>query len=352
LKTNRFWWRIACLALAAILLPLSGAASESGARPGLLMLRVAGEGASRELEERFLTELKLALDSFEVWGSDWEDGDFEGLPLDERLTRIRQVAQKTGAKGTLWIDDREGQTISLNIVVLTEGRAVVRIIEEPAARGAEKELAFAARELLEEVYFVDTSSTTSSEPDGESAGAGDGAGVAEPLEVGIGAFFATTGGALGHEGPSSRLGGGVQVEVRLDGSWFFRVGAAALAGPSGLVTGGEVSGWGLEMTVTAGHDWRVGPFLFGPFLELGTALNKIDVDYDQGDSLASSSWGFLGTLGLDLRWVIVDALHLIADPYLSTNLPRDTVERSGDGAVPVAGAYLGWGVDVGLAVFF
>jgi hypothetical protein len=350
-----------CVAALAVLVPLAANAQQPPApAPAdrlLLLVDAATDPASAEREARFLEELALVLDGVAVERIDLGP-DFAALPLADQLVRMGPAAAERKAAAALWIRDPGPGRVLLHLVVLSAGRALVRVVEIDSGAVTEAGLALAARELIREAHVLDLSPSPSlPQPQpapGPAPAAAPCPAVTPPSrrpEWGLAVQAVANGGAAAYAGPSLQFGALIGAEWQpLDGL-FSRLSLSGKAGPRAETHDGIVTGWGLELALAAGYDWRIGPIAAGPFVSVSGSRTAVDMALGTGDRRSFSWWSFRGAAGLDLRVPLGRRAALVAEGGVG-GIPNQSVfKRRSDKSTILSTPHLDWSASLGVVVF-
>ncbi len=136
--------RFVVLLLAGLVLGLGSAL----ASPAVLILEAADNEESRLRESAFVTELFLAVDDVPIRRAAVEPPDLFGRPVASQLEALRPLLEDEGILAVGWLDPATEDPLRVQLVFASEGRAVLRLVEEPAGPGAASSLALAVRELV------------------------------------------------------------------------------------------------------------------------------------------------------------------------------------------------------------
>lgn len=126
------------------------------ADPLVLVLLVGNTEAHRDQEEKFTIQLKLSLAEFEVRPVSLAEAEFVGQPLATRLETIKSLTSGRDVIATVWLDQTLMKLTLLNLVSLSTGHAMVKIVEAEKGPEMVQELALAAYELLAKAYLLET----------------------------------------------------------------------------------------------------------------------------------------------------------------------------------------------------
>ncbi len=324
------------------------------ARPVLIVLMLGEDEASHQRNQRFVTELKLALDGFTIKRIETGVDDFPSLLLPERIEHIRPFVEEFDAVATTWIEDTADKAVLLNLVALSTGRALVRIVETESGPGAETALALAAQELLGEAYLFSPRHeeeavervVTQVKHEVIEARTQD-----EGLRVGGVPFFQSRSGLYGHKGPSLMLSGGIGAELWPTENLFFRLCIEFSALPRERPADGIVTGWGFAPSFSAGYDWALTRILIGPVIGVAATYSLFDMYLGGGDNQTFTWWNFRGTVGLDARIVIAERFHILLSPGIGFFPLRKNYTRLSNNDVILRTPFIDWNLIAGVSIF-
>lgn len=338
----------AALAL-AIAIACGAARAADDPKPALAVLLVAAAEADRAREARFVEELKLALEGFELaLATPGADG-FTSLPLKEKLDEVRARAEPLRAAATIWIESASPNAVLLNVVALGTGRAFIRVVEVEEGPAADRELAVATDELLGQVYMLSAPPRPAPIEAAVDEVVAKAAALDTPgraVELGAATYFDLGGGLYHHDDAWLRLGGGVALELRAEGV-LARAGFAVVAGPFADPRGGSLSGYGMHAELAAGHLWAVGRLRLGPVAAASAMRSTVALALGAGEAHTTTWWSFRGTLGLHARVDFGRGVALFAEPRAGAWSHTRRFDRASDGTTALrtpivdAGAILG-----------
>ncbi|MCP4674128.1 MAG: hypothetical protein GY854_01130 [Deltaproteobacteria bacterium] len=332
----------------------AGNDARDDSRPVLIVLMLGEDEKSRKRDQRFVTELKLALDGFTIKRIETGVDDFPSLLLPERIEHIRPFVEEFDAVATTWVEDTGDKAILLNMVALSTGRALVRIVETQSGPGAETALALAAQELLGEAYLF---SPTHEEAAIERVVKQVKNEVIEARveengpRVGVASILQAGGGVYGHAGPSMMISGGIGVELWPIENLFFRLGITFSALPRRRPQDGIVTGWGLSPSLSVGYDWELSRLLIGPVISAAATYSLFDMYLGGGDNQTFTWWNFHGSIGLDARLVITERFLILLNPGIGFYPLRKNYTRISNNNVILRTPFIDWSIIVGVLVF-
>lgn len=332
-----------------------GRDSVSVSEPVVIVLMLDGDAVAQAREQRFLSEIRLALDGFVVEAVDTGLEGFTELVLKDKLSHLRQLSAQHGAVAITWIEDAGPDVTMLHMVALSTGRAFVRIVEADKGPGAEAELALAAQELLGQVHLLsppgeDEAIDQAVELVRQRAASVRAAGA--PVSLGIMPLLEVEGRMRSQDGPWLRFGGGLALELWILSHLYARAAVIILAGPIVEPHDGTITGWGLEPGLNLGYDWRIGEFAFGPFVGISVTKTTVSMTLGTGDHQSFDWWDVRGSLGFDLRWAASESLSLVLAPCLAVSTKQKNFRRVSDDSIVIRTPFLRWAVAMGVAYRF
>ncbi len=328
----------------AVLLPPAALAAESGSgdsrarnregtdektgpeRVMVLMHAVGAEDSGRE--RSFVTELRMSLDDTIVIERRVKDPDFASRPVDDQVAELRPLLEKHRAAAAIWLAKSPPDLLVLHVVVVSNGRALVRLVEAPAEGTSETGLAAAARELVEASYLFN---------------------VVESKWSSL-VSFRSLGGLLGYDGPSLWMGGDIGLERSLAAGLSVRFGISVFGGPIGSSNDLDVSGWALAPGLGALYLWDFGRFSLGPVLGFRSWWSNVSLKTGEGPKERSTEWQFQAFLNLELRIIVTKKFDIALGGGATATPLRDTYHRESDDELLYATPFVSWEAFIG-AVF-
>jgi hypothetical protein len=141
--------------VAHVVLPPNGAdaaTARRGKEPPLVLILGTSDDMATGSEERFATELGLALEEFMTVRVD-VDAKFHTRSIAEQLVIVKPLVRRYHAVAVTWINRPSPDTMLVTLAVVESGRILVRTIPSAASPGSEEGLALAAREMLGTAYL-------------------------------------------------------------------------------------------------------------------------------------------------------------------------------------------------------
>lgn len=360
--------RCHCGVFGAVLLLLYGAVETRPAlgagdrpRPVVVVFFIGESDNHKNSEERFAVELELSLDRFEVRRVTLPAAaEFARAPMPERLRMIEDHSQRHNAIAMVWLEHDPDKRVLLNVVALSTGRALLRIVEAQRGPSAEAELALAAEELLGEAYLFESAFRDRAVADivakVKSSVAPvelqqDTAREPSPVLVGLVPFFRMGGGIPGQQEANVRTGGGFAVELQWNRGLLGRIGLSALAGPRERFVDGATSGICLSPELSAGYLWSVGPLYLGALAQLAFQWNRLDIILGQGGSRSFEWFGFRAAAGLEAQIPLSPKLSIAVEGLVGLLSQRRSFRRLSDRSMLIATPRADWSTVIGLLVW-
>jgi hypothetical protein len=350
--------------------PRPGASGSGGGsrteprKPVLVVVITSDDPAFRAREQNLATQLELALDGFAIEryspdraqlaaASPIGEPSFASLSLPKKLAFVQPVASRVGAVAVIWMEDGGNGAAFLHVASQSVDRAFVRIVRARGGPNTEEELAFAAQELLGQVYMLSTPSKQKPVEEAVERVMDEARSLRLPsLDWGVLPFLETGGGIYGHAGSSFRFGGGIAAEAIVGERFFARLSVAGLAGPFMEPRDGVVSGWSIGPGLKLGLSWEV-----SDLARLGFAVGANPVyltaymSLGEGDHQASDWWNFHGTAGADLRVSLGDRVTVVVEPSLGFWTIRKSFYRLSDDSVIFRTPFIDWNISAGVLIW-
>jgi hypothetical protein len=333
----------------------AAARAEEPQRPTLAVLRTAPPGPDEEREERFVMELKLSLDGFDVALADPATPGFTALPMKEKLDEVRARVEPLRAAATIWLESASPKTVLLNVVALGTGRAFIRVVEVADGPGAERELAIAAGELLGQVYMLSAPPRPKPVNAAVQRVVEKAAAVAAPARrdlFDLSTFLTMDGAASPYERSWLRAGGGVALELQPAAGLLLRLGVSVVAGPFADPRDGALSGYAIAPELGLGYLWRLGKLRLGPIAGAGAVRSAVALALGGGSAHAFSWWSFRGTLGLRAQLDLGPSVSVYAEPRAGAWSNTRRFERSSDGETALHSPIIDVGAALGICYNF
>jgi len=130
-----------------LLLYLGNTATAS-AGPRLIFIPVAESEAEIATEAEVEQELLLTLDAVSLETRARPDPGFAGMPIAQQLPLLAPWWQEDGVLAVGWLDPLSAAPLRFHLVVVAEGRTVLRVVEAAPGAAGPGALALAIREVL------------------------------------------------------------------------------------------------------------------------------------------------------------------------------------------------------------
>ncbi len=325
----------------------------SADKPVLVVFLVAEDADDRTREQRFVTQLRLAFDDFDIKPVELSIEKYTSLPLYRKLTLVREHSDQLNAVATTWLENAGAETVMLHMAALSTGCAFVRIVEAHNSPTAEEELAFAVQELIGQVYMLSPPHGNPPVERAVEAVLEEAVSLREPhadLGWAVMPFLRVSGGIWGHKGQWFRFGGGISLEARVAEHFHLRASLAGLAGPFHEPHDGVVRGWGLMPGFHFGFDWPAGFLRIGPVVGASLVRSIFFTTMGTGDSQTYSWWDFRGSLGIDLSWSLKKVVSIVATPSVGVWTNQRTFVRISDDSNIISSPLVDWSCTLGLSI--
>ncbi len=319
----------------------------------LLFLRIASADPMATMEDTFVDELRLAVDDCAIREVALPPEGFVSSSMAEKMVLIRRQQGGDGVTATLWLEASPPDRTALNLVALSEGRALVKVVEAGTGGDAAAELALAARELLAEAALFRTPPETESDnppPPPEPP---------PPPAVDEGQHFRI------HSGPGARIGGGIDTaagpSVKAGGllfvefervPFFVRLHAGADAGPFGTVRGVAISGWDVTVGLDAGYLFIIRRIALAPFVGATGVFSCAILESTAGARQRFYDGTLNGSIGLEFRVKLGKRVWLFVNGRAGLNVRNQKLVRSPDEAVILVTPRVDWQSVAGIRAGF
>jgi hypothetical protein len=320
----------------------------------VLVLLVAADALGKAREQRFISELELALDGIRVLGIDPGMPAFAEKPLAVQILIVRELLDRHHGVAATWLNMVSHDLILLNMVVLSSSRALVRLVEgNPQYSGFTVDLAMATRELLGTAFLFkpvpvgqETLASVVEKVREAAAPTRQAVRSARWTVIGRGAI---SGGLAGFVGPSLHSGGNLVIERRLWQGLRSRVLLQAQVGPFGAPAR-EVESMMVNMGLGLGYLWALGPVLFGPAANLSACWTQLWVKATATSTQGFSYWAFRADMGPEIRLPLMRDVTLVGSVSVGLSLPRKVLNLRSTGATYYASPFVVWQGMVGFAL--
>lgn len=353
------------LALKAGERPVATPLEASQPRP-LLVLQVARDIPGKERERRLVRELRLVLDDIPVETLDLSNTDFADWGLSRQLAHVRPAVDDRRALAAVWMSQPSANLVILQLVAVSTGRAMVRMVETAPGQHTEANLAVATRELLGAVYLFGASPSQTPAParrivesiqrqvapaargvtarslPPHAASRTPNTAVLGGLRMRSGLLAVPAGGSWG--------GGQLGLERRLLGPLVVRAQLDALAGPLAVLGNPILSGWSAGTNVALAWLWRRSGLIVGPSVAVGVEGELLFLKAPGVAWNPLPAWRVLVSPAMEARWQVARPLWLTAQLGLVAYLQRDLYVRRSNGQFLAGTPWLGTVAQLGLAV--
>ena len=331
------------------------AGSNSDDTPALLVLLVATDSAGKAREQRFMAELELALEGVRLVGVDPGMSEFASTPLAAQIVSVRELLDRHRGVAATWLNSVSADLILLHMVVLSSGRALVRLVEgNPQRTGFAVDLAMAARELLGTAFLFNSVQAAQKplarvvEAVREKA-APEGSHVRHSPWSVVGRAD-VSGGLAGFKGPSLQIGGALAVERRLFANFRGRMLLQAQGGPLDGSSRLEIRSLAVAPGVGASYMWKFGSILLGPALDLWATWTNRWVQATPSSTQGFALWSFRADIGPELRVPIGKEVSLLGGASIGATPLRQTLTLQSTDKTVYASPFLSWQAVIGFVL--
>ncbi|MCP4676634.1 MAG: hypothetical protein GY854_14195 [Deltaproteobacteria bacterium] len=294
----------------------------------VVFLRLSDDQERDILEREFVSELRMTLDGTVVIERRIREPSFAHLPMNEQASLVRPLLEKDKAVAAIWLTKAKSGVIVLHVVVVSQGRALARLVEAPADGAFNTGLAAAARELLKASYLF-------KEPEPKWSFLAD---------------ARSLGGLVGDKGPGLWLGGAVGLERWLVAGLSVRLWAGAFGGPIGSAKDLDAAGWSLAPGLGALYLWDLGHISLGPVVGFRSWWSNVSLRAGDGPKERSIEWQFQTFVDLELRIHATKKLDIALGGGACVTPLRDTYHRTSDDVLVYATPFLSWEAFVGVVL--
>ncbi len=294
----------------------------------VVFLKISTDRENDIREREFVSELRMTLDGPIVVERRIRESGFAHLSVNEQMSHVRPMLESNSAVAAIWLTkSKSGHTV-LHVVVVSQGRVLVRLVEAPADEVSETGLAAAARELLEASYLFETPGPKwSFLVDARSLG-----------------------GLVGDKGPGLWLGGSVGLERELVAGLSVRFWTGAFGGPLGSAKDLDAAGWALAPGVGALYLWNLGHVSLGPVVGFRSWWSSVSLRAGDGPKERSTEWQFQTFANLELRIHATEMLDIALGGGVCATPLRDTYHRTSDDFFVYATPFLSWEAFIGMVI--
>ncbi len=341
--------------------PSGDAGEGSEDRPVVLVIELGRRGRGEARTARFIGELGLVLDGFDVRGVNAPTDDFVVMPLANQLRDVRPMIENEDAVAAAWIAAPAPGILMLHMVALRTGQTLVRSLEAESIPGTEADLALAVRELLGAAWLFVPPALQDDRPAMRrlvesvrervvSYGRGNQAG-AEIVAV-IGSVTIKDG-LVDFEGASSEVAVGMAGEAELAEGFWAGGGVVVSMRPARSKGDTKVGGWGfsphIDIAATVMDvDFFTGRLAFGPSVGFAFERERVTVQIGSAPEKDNTSSRLRAWAGLSLRWHINRRIGVIFDPRIGWASHQDIYRRESDNSIILTTPRVDWGFRLGV----
>jgi hypothetical protein len=335
----------------------------------LLFLRLASTGEDEKREARFADELAILLEGMAVESTRPEDDKFVGLTLGGQIADLRPMMDASGAIAAIWMTEPLPDQLLLHLVVISTGRALLRLMEIEASEGFEADLALSAKELLGTAFLFEAvpNETESLERVVESVRKEAARPLVEQLQTEAAALpekepkrdwasrleACLEGGLVSAEGPSVSLGGLLAVERRITGEFSAYLSLVLAGGPlDSNLDDIQIDTFTIAPGVGALYLWHFGRFALGPGIQAHAQWSNVMIRVEREDTQVFRAWQIRGSLTLETRVKALEFLSIAAAAGMVATPEQDVYQRVDTAEVIMATPHLGYVARVGLMFLF
>ena len=313
-----------------ILIFFSSVGFADDTRPRVLVLYDAADGIAPTSEPKLVTEIALAVDQYEVMPISLPDPAFSNQSFEQQLETLRSLARTYHASYSIWVTSPPSGPAVLFLCTLLPKRTFLRTVEIQRTADVEKDVAVAARELLEEISFtVEAPAAPIETP------------AAEPIEKPIEkpafqSFFEIeisargTFGVVGQEGPASMPGAGLGFRWHAVPQLYLQAAMTLDFGPYRQTSEESISGITPAPKLGIGYLKKWSAISLGPLLEFQESWTRLKISAPKSDTQTYTWWHFRVGIGMGLGISIRQKSALVLDASLGISPVRETIRRESD----------------------
>ena len=270
-------------------------ADEADGRSGLLVLFNADADQDGSSESKFVTEVTLAVDEYDVIPYQLKEDEFKSWTFERQRETLQALTQTLGATYSIWVvfgtDDA-----TLFVCSLLPGRAFLRTVDVPSAADVEKELAVAARELLTEISLTVSPPPAPASPKTEQT----------PVRFLYELMLSTRGtaGIVGQQGPSIQPGIAVGTRWWFVSQLYLNLAVALDFGPYKKNDDGTISGISVAPGVGIGYSKKWQVVSLGPLMTFEESWTRLKMTAPAVASQTYDWWRFRIAAGIALGFTM------------------------------------------------
>ena len=322
-----------------------------------------GPGASKvdSRQQRFVTQVGLALDGFDVVNVSSSKPGFVRMTLVDQMREIEPLIEEQDAVAAVWLAEPSPGFLLVHLIAVRTGQTLVRTLRAQGQETTEMELALAVRELLGTAWLFAAPDALES-PVMQAlvddlreqvirAGRRYRGGASA---VGLYGAVRVREGLSSRQGPSSLVGAEVGAELelapdfsaRLAGVLFTRLGNATKVGT-------ELDSYGVAPLVGLSYtainlDWLSGRLALAPAIELAFEWERLTFKYPPLDRTYTSA-RVRAAGGVDLRWQLSKTVAVFLAPRVGWTSQQDVFLRETDNTALLRTPRIDWGFVLGMS---
>lgn len=302
------------------------------AKPGLLVLYSTEGETLAATEPKLVTEIALAVDQYTIIPV-LTDRSFVDWSYDRQQKMLRELARTHHASYSLWVTHPPSGSTVLFLCTLLPRRTFLRTVEVQSDADVEKDIAVAARELLEEIGFsISPPAEASSSPTEESIEKPTENLTVEPRRSFFEIMFLARGtfGVTGQVGPVITPGTGIGFKWCPPPRLYLKTAIALDFGPYKRSSEETISGIAVAPEIGLGYLKQWGLFSLGPLLEFQESWTRLKMSAPAGGTQTYSWWQFRIGLGVDARLSIRQKSAIMLNASLGLSPVQQTIRRDSD----------------------
>ncbi len=330
------------------------AASISSDSRSVLVFQVAIDKSSRNREEKFIEELRLAQDELAIVSIEPPTLEFAQTNLSQQLEVVQPLLEEYQAIAAIWFI-RSATSLKLHFVEASSGRAVARLVEVELVEGAETDLATAAIELLNTVVSParehGPGEPTPTNPQAAEATPPENSAPKESKRVWrLAVYGSFEGGIAGHVGPNTVAGGAIYADWALLSPLAFRLMVGGFGGYLDRTGEADVNVYCLAGGFGALLRWRIGSFALGPVLELQLGWWNTIAGRDGKPDETFAHFSLKGAALFETSWFFTERVGLLLAGGIGVYKHRESFELGSNGKTVLKTPFAAWEGRLGLAI--
>ncbi len=348
--------------------PAAGDDLGTGAEPRLLLLQLATTEEGERREARFAEELAMVLEGVTVVPRQPFGKEFVNLSLGDQIAGLRPMMKASGAIAAIWMTEPRSDQLLLHLLVISTGRAFVRLIEIDTVEGFEADLALSAKELLGTAFLFERVPKTETEslervvesvrkeavrPISEQQQTETATKDRSTKDWAVKADAYLEGGLVSARGPSMLLGAMLALERHFVKGLSAYVSIGLAGGP---LDSGSDNIQVDTVTIAPGlgmlYLWHLGRIALGPGVQVHANWSNVSLVVEQEDTQVFRTWQLRGSVTLEARLSAAEYLSIAAAGGIVSTPEQDVYKLVETGEVILATYHLGYSARVGLIFFF